>query len=38
MLKTAKKRRPRTYAKGTPCKVLVASTEKRLVVLLMQLR
>lgn len=31
------KKRPRTYAKGKPCKVLVASTERRLVVLLVQL-
>ena len=32
------KRRLRTYAKGKPCKVLVASTEKRLVYILSQLR
>ena len=31
------KKRPRTYKKGTPCKVLVSSTEKRLVNILIQL-
>lgn len=38
MSRLVKTRRPRTYAKGKPCRVLVASTEKRFVVLLTQLR